>query len=653
MKKLVALFLAVAVFASVAAGCAPKPSTQGGAGDGVSTQTPDLNNPVVPGMNYLDTYKSSFSEPIKSLNPYTIEGTTDYKYIANILDGLVETDTFGRYVGALAESWEHNDDASVWTFHLKQGLYWTDHTGAKTEYAITAEDFVDGMRYVADPYYAAYNADTIEDMIAGFSDYYYALVDVDEGTDTARTRADVLATFDSTVGVKALDEYTVQYTLTGSVPYFLAYLMIEVFLPVEQSFLDQVGDRYGTAMEYLLYCGGYYISAWDRDKLVVLSKNPNYWDADHITINTLSFEGISDSISTVEMFKRGELAEVSLSSEEMNSVRGTEWEDYVYLSEKTATTYWYTFNFESRNSEFKSFVNNENFRKALFCAIDPVTLSAIWEPIDPAFFTRYTLLPEDVMFDNDGVDYTDYPQLAAYKDVNPYDTAEAKRYFDAAVAELVGADGAIKDAKAETVDMLPITKWDTDGKMPLDIVYSSGSSESEMKKAVLIKQMLEDAFGKENINVILGYSNNSFSDDVWALANWDLVDDSYGFRYADPSANLMRITTDGVLNDSMYNVPEYDALASAAMKITDINERYAAFAAAEAWMLDHAMIIPYMSGGGSYWMTRIVPYTTPGGKLGMGKYKYKGAVIQETPVTKAQHEELFKQYEAQLAGLSK
>lgn len=653
MKKLLALFLAVAVFASVAAGCAPKPSAEGGTDAGVSTQTPDLNNPVVPGVNYLDTYKSSFSEPIKSLNPYTIEGTTDYKYIANILDGLVETDIFGRYVGALAENWEHNDDASVWTFHLKQGLFWTDNTGAKTEYAITAQDFVDGMRYVADPYYAAYNADTIEDMIAGFSDYYYALVDVDEGTDTTRTRADVLATFDSTVGVKALDEYTVEYTLTGSVPYFLAYLMIEVFLPVEQSFLDEAGDRYGTGMEYLLYCGGYYISAWDRDKLVVLTKNPNYWDAEHITINTLSFEGISDSISTVEMFKRGELAEVSLSSEEMNSVRGTEWEDYVFLSEKTATTFWYTFNFESRNSEFKAFVNDENFRKALFHAIDPVTLSAIWEPTDPAFFNRYTLLPEGVMFDNDGVDYTDYPQLAAYKNVNPYDATKAKQYFDAAVAALVGADGAIAGAKAESVDMLPITKWDTDGKMPLDIVYSSGSSESEMKKAVLVKQMLETAFGAENVNIILGYSNNSFSDDVWALANWDLVDDSYGFRYADPSANLMRITTDGVLNDSMYNVPEYDALAQAAMALTDINERYAAFAAAEAWMLDHAMIIPYMSGGGSYWMTRIIPYTTPGGKLGMGKYKYKGAVIQETPVTKAQHEELFKQYEAQLAGLSK
>ncbi|HMM31220.1 MAG TPA: peptide ABC transporter substrate-binding protein [Clostridia bacterium] len=630
MKKLAALFLAVAVLASVFAGC--------------SSKTADVN--------YLDEYKSYFTSQISTLNPYTIEFTSDYEFIANIIDGLVETDIYGRYVPALAESWEKNEDTSVWTFHLRKDLYWVDSTGAKTEYQITAQDFVDGMRYVADPANAAYNAGTIEDIITGFSDYYYALVDIDEGTDTTRTREDVVATFESTVGVKALDEYTVQYTLTGPTPYFLSFVMTEVFLPVEQALLDEVGVNFGTGMEYMLYCGGYYISTWDRDKLLVLTKNENYWDAEQITIKKLSFEGISDSISTVEMFKRGDLAQVELSSEEMNSVRGTEWEQYVYLSAKTPTTFWYTFNFESRNSEFKAFVNNLNFRKALYHALDRVTISAVWEPTDPAFFTRYTLLPEGVMFDENGVDYTDYPALTEYKNTNPYDPAKAKEYFDAAVAELCGADGTINGATAGTVDMLPIQQWDADGKLPLDILYSSASSENEMKKAVLVKQMLEDAFGKENVNVILGYSNNSFSDEVWAMANWDLVDDSYGFRYADPAANLGRITTDGSLNDSMYVVPEYDALVSAAKAKYNIQERFTAFSEAEKWMLDNAMIIPFLSGGGAYFMTRIVPYTTPGGIIGMGHWKYKGAVIQETPVTTEQHAQLTEKYKADIDALS-
>ena len=238
MKKLAALFLAVAVLASVFAGC--------------SSKTADVN--------YLDEYKSYFTSQISTLNPYTIEFTSDYEFIANIIDGLVETDIYGRYVPALAESWEKNEDTSVWTFHLRKDLYWVDSTGAKTEYQITAQDFVDGMRYVADPANAAYNAGTIEDIITGFSDYYYALVDIDEGTDTTRTREDVVATFESTVGVKALDEYTVQYTLTGPTPYFLSFVMTEVFLPVEQALLDEVGVNFGTGMEYMLYCGGYYIS---------------------------------------------------------------------------------------------------------------------------------------------------------------------------------------------------------------------------------------------------------------------------------------------------------------------------------------------------------------------------------------------------------
>lgn len=143
---------------------------------------------------------------------------------------------------------------------------------------------------------------------------------------------------------------------------------------------------------------------------------------DSLTLNTLQWEFISDSISKLEMFQRGNVTAVTLGSEEVASIRGGDWEDYVYLSEKTATTYWYSFNFASKNPELAAAVQNENFRKAIFTAIDAVTLSAIWEPNDPAFFCRYTLLPEGVMFDNEGKDYTDYGRLKEYKGTDPFNT---------------------------------------------------------------------------------------------------------------------------------------------------------------------------------------------------------------------------------------
>lgn len=655
MKKILALLLALVMLIGVLAGCTnqTQPNDDPDATGDPST-TDSGNQPSgSPDVAYVNAYKSTFSDSITSMNPYCTGGTSDYIFIANIVDGLVETDKYGTAVPCLAESWEHNDDYSVWTFHLRPDVYWVDHNGEVTEYKVTADDFVAGIRYIAEPTHNASSFSTISGVIAGLQEYYENLVNIDDGQDVGMTRDEVLASFDETVGVKALDEYTVEYTLTGPCPYFLSYAQLDLTLPVEQAFLDQVGEDYGLAMDKMLYNGGYYISAWDLDKQFVLTKNEHYWDVDNITLDTLQWEFISDSISTLEMFQRGNVTDVSLGSEEIASIRGGEWENYIYLSEKTVTTYWYSFNFATKNPEMAAAVQNENFRKAIFTAIDAVTLSAIWEPNDPEFFCRYTLLPENCMFDEDGVDYTDYGRLKEYKENNPFNAETAKGYMEAAVAELCEADGVtLKGVTPGTVDMLPMTEFEADGKLPIDIVYSSSNSDTEMKKATLVKNMLETYLGTEYVNVILCYSNNNFTAEVLDLGNWDLYDNSYGFRYADPSANLNRCTSDFDITDSSYQIPEFDAMIAAADATYDLNERYAAYAEAELYLLDHAYIKPYMTGGGSYKMTRLVPYTVPGGYFGLGRHKMKGALIQETPVTTEQHAQLKEQYDAERAALA-
>ncbi len=655
MKKILALLLALVMLIGVLAGCTnqTQPNDDPDATGDPST-TDSGNQPSgSPDVAYVNAYKSTFSESITSMNPYCTGGTSDYIFIANIVDGLVETDKYGTAVPCLAESWEHNDDYSVWTFHLRPDVYWVDHNGEVTEYKVTADDFVAGIRYIAEPTHNASSFSTISGVIAGLQEYYENLVNIDDGQDVGMTRDEVLASFDETVGVKALDEYTVEYTLTGPCPYFLSYAQLDLTLPVEQAFLDQVGEDYGLAMDKMLYNGGYYISTWDLDKQFVLTKNEHYWDVDNITLDTLQWEFISDSISTLEMFQRGNVTDVSLGSEEIASIRGGEWENYIYLSEKTVTTYWYSFNFATKNPEMAAAVQNENFRKAIFTAIDAVTLSAIWEPNDPEFFCRYTLLPENCMFDEDGVDYTDYGRLKEYKENNPFNAETAKGYMEAAVAELCEADGVtLKGVTPGTVDMLPMTEFEADGKLPIDIVYSSSNSDTEMKKATLVKNMLETYLGTEYVNVILCYSNNNFTAEVLDLGNWDLYDNSYGFRYADPSANLNRCTSDFDITDSSYQIPEFDAMIAAADATYDLSERYAAYAEAELYLLDHAYIKPYMTGGGSYKMTRLVPYTVPGGYFGLGRYKMKGALIQETPVTTEQHAQLKEQYDAERAALA-
>lgn len=626
MKKSVSWLIIIAMIASLMTGCSTKKAS----------------------TDYEDVYYSTFSEEYKTLNPYFLTSTSAYMMVGNSIDGLVENDKYGMIVPSLAESWTSNDDFTKWTFKLRENVYWVDNTGNKTEYEVTADDFVEGIRYIAEPKNGAKNFSTISKVISGLYDYYWALADFDEGTDIGKTREEVLASFDDTVGVKALDKYTVEYTLNSSTPYFLSYLIIELFYPVEKAFLDTVGEDYGTSMDKMLYNGGYYISQWERDKLVVLTKNDHYWDKDNITVKELNFQKVGDAITSLEMFQRGELTSCTVSAEQLKALKGGEWEKYVNLRDKNTVTYWFTMNFTSKNPEFQTFVNNVNFRKALLYGIDRVKISALYEPNTPEFFIRNTIIPENTLFDPEGVDYTDYPNLKPIKETTPYDPQKAKDYMQKAIAELVNADGTIKGVAPSKVKMDNIAEFDSDGKLPVELVLATTSDPIETKKALLIAEMLKENLGEENIKVVVGYAATSFQDEVFSPMNFDLVDDSYSFRFGDPSANLSRLTTDGSLNEGGYNIPEYDKLVDEALKTNDIKERYTKFSEAEKYMLDNVYLMPYMTGGGSYIMSKELPYQTPRGGFGLTRFKMKGAKIQGEPVTTEQYKEIKTNFEKEL-----
>lgn len=590
--------------------------------------------------SYEDVYYSSFSTEYKTLNPYNLSSTSAYTMVANSIDGLVENDKYGMIVPSLAESWTNNEDFTVWTFKLREGVFWVDNTGAKTEYEVTADDFVEGIRYIAEPKNAAKNFSTISKVIDGLYDYYWNLADFDDGVDIGKTREEVLASFDDTVGVKAIDKYTVEYKLKSSTPFFLSYLIIELFYPVEKAYLEKTGENFGTSMDTMLYNGGYYISTWERDKLVVLTKNENYWDKDNISVKELNFQKVGDEITGLEMFQRGELTACSVSADQLKALKGTEWEKYIYLKDKNTVTYWFTMNHQSKNQEFQKFVGNLDFRKALLHGIDREKISSLYEPNDPGFFIRNTIIPENTLLDPDGVDYTDYPNLKPIKESNPYNPELAKEFMEKAIAELCNSDKSIKGLSPAKVDMENIAAFDSDSKLPVELVLATTTDPIETKKALLIAEMLKENLGEENIKVIVGYAATSFQDEVFSPMNFDLVDDSYSFRFGDPSANLSRLTTDGSLNEGGYNIPEFDKLVEEAIKQNDIKERYTKFSEAEKYMLDNVYLMPYMTGGGSYSMSKELPYQTPMGGFGLTRFKMKGAKIQSEPVTTEQYKEI-------------
>lgn len=597
----------------------------------------------------VDKFSTTYATEVKTLNPFLLLDTTAMRVTANTQDSLVENDKFGRYAPSLAESWEHNNDYTVWTFKLRKGLKWVDAEGKETKYEITAKDFIEGMRFIADPKNGIKNVGIIRKEIKGLNDYYYDLSDIDSGKKKDITREQALGNFDKNVGIKAVDNLTVQYTLTHSVPYFLSYIVTELFFPVNKDFLAQVGaENYGTSKDKLLFSGAYVLSDWQRDKSMTLTKNENYWDKGNINVKTVNIQKVADDATIAQMFERGELTSASLQADQVKAMQGTKWEQYITLGDKSSVNYWFYMNYTSANPEFKAFINNANFRKALYYGIDRKKLQQLYNPYNPEEMLRNTIVPDEVLYDSKGVDYTDYPGLKELKASNPYNPTLAKQYMDKAIQELVGPDGKIKGVEPKTVDMLPVAKFNVDGKLPVQILFPHSTDSTETKFAQLLGEMLKANLGANNVELVLGqYVDDKFNDTI-NPRKFDMGYDSFALKYADPMSQLGRLVTDGSINDGQYSDKTFDKMVDDAAAITDISKRYESFAKAEKYMIDNAYIIPFAAGGGSYQMSKVVPFTTPRGGFGITRFKYKGMIIKDKAITNNEFKEYEKQFNEDL-----
>lgn len=604
-----------------------------------------------------DRYDATYTAEGSSLSYFDTPTTTDQRIACNTQDGLVEQDRFGRFVPSLAEAWGVNADSTEWTFRLRQGVPWVDAKGQKTSYEVTADDFVEGLRYVADPKNKIKNLSRdLRKLIVGLNDYYMDLSDIDAGKKKDMTREQALANF-AKVGVVAKDKYTVTYKLSKPTPFFLSYLVMELFLPVEKEFLASAGQDFGISKDKLIYSGAYYISEWQRDKQMILKANPYYWDAKSIGVKTVNLQKVVDPNVTLQMFQRGELSFATLSADQVKALAGSKWADMVYSdapsSARFSVTYWFVQNFTSANPEYKAFVNNLNFRKALHYGIDRVKLNQLDDPYKPGAIIRNTVVPEQTVLDEKGKDYSDYPGLKEIRDAGShYDKKKAQDYFKKALAELTDGKGNIKGVQPKKVDWKPIGEFQVDGKLPLQLLYVHDPSATEVKRALLLKAMLEETFGKENIQILDGqYIDDSYGEAV-EPRRFDMMHDNFRFGFADPSAQLGRLVTNGAVNDGQYSDPEFDKLVADASAKIKLSERYAIFAKAESLFLDRCYVLPWQMGGTAYQITKVVPFTSPRGAFGITRFKYKGMVIEKEPITAKRYEKLKTDFYKQLNKLT-
>ncbi|MCY7078005.1 peptide ABC transporter substrate-binding protein [Streptococcus oralis] len=576
--------------------------------------------------------------------------------IANVVDGLLENDKYGNLIPSLAEDWSVSKDGLTYTYKLRKGVKW--YTSEGEEYAeVKAQDFVTGLKHAADG--KSDGLSLLQDSIKGLAAYVSG-----ESNDF------------STVGVKAVDDYTVEYTLNKPESFWNSKVTTATMLPVNEEFLNSKGGDYGAPTpSSILYNGPYFLKSLTSKSVIEYEKNPNYWDKDNVKIDNikLTFYDGSDQESLIRSFTQGAYTTARLfpTSSNFESTK-QEYGDKIVYSPQEATSYYLTVNVnrqsynktakteEAQKTSTKEALLNKNFRQALNFALDRHSYTAQLNGEEGADkIIRNSLVPHDYvqvgektfgeLAQAELVSYGDQWKDVALTDGKDtlYNPEKAKAAFAKAKTELQGKGVTFPihlDIPVEQTDVIAVQQTNS------------------------LKQSIESTLGTENVIVdVLQMTDNekmsiTSQAKVPSQKDYDLNGTGWGPDYQDPATYLNILDakkgsalkhlgiTRGKDSEVMAQVglDEYKKLLDdAAAETSDLNKRYEKYAKAQAWVSDSSLLIPVASSGGSPTVSRTVPFTKAYSQVGIkgDPFVFKGLELQKDVVTAKEYEEAFKKWQ--------
>lgn len=604
------------------------------------------------GQSNTDT--STFSSTF-SANPTTFNYLLDYyadntSVITNLVDGLLENDSYGNLTPALAEDWSVSADGLTYTYKLRKDAKW--YTADGEEYApVKAQDFVTGIKYAADNKGQA--MDLIQNSIKGLNDYVTGVTN----------------DF-STVGVKALDDYTVEYTLTRPEPYWNSKTTNSILFPVNEEFLKSKDKDFGTLTpDSILYNGPYLLKDFTSKSSIEYVKNPHYYDHDKVTIEKVKlayFDG-SDQEMTIRNFESGAYSIAGVYPNSSNYAKTKEkYQDNIVYSLQDKTSWYFNFNVnrktynhtakttDEQKKSAQTAILNKNFRQAINFGIDRTAYSAQSNGEEAASKTlRNTLVPPTFVQVGDKT----FGEVTASKLVN-YGTewsginlADAQdAYFNKEKAQAKYAE-AKKELEAQGVTF-PI-------HLDVPVDQTNKNAVSGMNS---VKQTLETVLGSDNIVIDVqqlstdDFGNVAFLAPNPAARDYDLNFDGWVGDYQDPSTYLDPFNAETGFYLKIFGLDakeDQELIKSLGLDIytkllkeadaenKDVAKRYEKYAEAQAWMIDNSLVMSAMSNGGTASVTKVTPFTRAYSLVGIkgdgNNYKYMR--LQKDPVTKKQFDE--------------
>ena len=640
--------------ASLLAACGEKSNNTGNGAAASGAAAPNSTG-ATPLKEFI-SFESGNRE-LESWNMLYTQKAEDANVVTNLWDGLLSFDCYGKVVPAIASSWEHNEDATVWTFHLRDDVDWVDCNG-EVKAHLTSKDFLVGFEWVMNAIKnEANNTSMPNDTIVGAYEYYELTKKAGDAA-ADMTYEDMLA---AGVGIEAPDDYTLVFTCPSACPYFDTVAAYNSFYPVAPALIEELGvDGFRSCDNTTMwYNGPYVVEEYIQGNTKSYIPNPNYYDAANVSrFERFTVTMISDGSISLQLYQSRELDEVDLGESNITTIQSDPSNEYnQQLCEKRAKkfSYCFIFNYDKKNVDgtpdenWNKAIANKAFRQCFSKGMVLNKFFARYNPINPLKCENDFFTMKGLCYTSDGTDYTNLVAKEMGLDGEAYDGKTMKR--------LRANNGDITELKKQAMEELSAIGV----TFPVHCsYYILAGSTSALDSATVLKQCFTDSFGDDFIVLDINTFVSSTMKEVVAPKLQSFVHMGWGADFGDPinfltqiivhddnayySCNMTNIA--GIVNNGPASYQT--ELVAAYEKFTDlVNEgraivddtdaRYAAFAKAEAYFLDENLIFPTVYDI-TWCLTHVNEYSKINAMYGPCNYKAVNWETSEEAYTTEQYD---------------
>ena len=645
--------------ASILAAC-------GGSSSSTATSTAASGAPAA-SADAITDYVSfeTANRELETWNFLYSQSASDLNVTTNMWDGLLSFDCYGKAVPAIAKSWEHNDDSTVWTFHLRDDVDWCDVNGEVKSH-LTSKDFLVGFEWVLNAFKnEAFNTSMPSETVVGAADYYDLTKDKGDAA-ADMTYEDMLA---AGVGVEAPDDYTLVFTCKDPCPYFDTVAAYNSFYPASEDLIKELGVEGFRACDYttMWYNGPYLMEEFIQGNTKSFIPNPNYYAANECTrFEHHTVKMISDLSIGLQLYESGEVDNIDLTESNLTTITSDSNNAHnAYLCEKRPTKYSFQMhlNFQRKDENgnldenWNKAVANYAFRQCFYKGLNLVNYYARTNKINPLKCENDYYTMPGVCYNTKGEEYT---TLVA-KEMG-FDT---EKYDGKTMIRLRANNGDISDLKKQAMEELSAIGV----TFPVHCYhYIKSGDTNALDTATVLKQCFTDSFGDDFIVLDIETFVSSTMKEVVAPKLQSFVHMGWGADFGDPinflaqiivhddnayyscnMTNIEGIAENGAADYQKDLVAAYeqftDLVNEGRVIVNDTDARYAAFAKAEAYFLEENLIFPTVYDV-TWCLTHANEYSKINAMYGPCNYKAVNWETSEEAYTTEQYEEFAAAFDA-------